>query len=754
MDNSKSFTLLQVNVFLIVVFLIFDINKEEERQYIKYILAAAGLLGLYSSVVGTKTPGDGVGDIPGDGGGDIPGDGGGDIPGDGGGGGDIPRDGDTSFPDDGFVRFGQVVHVSRFDNPISRLGMLNTVAFEYTINNDPSQLKILSVDNHIIGSIIQFGDKVRVVKAGSPGSQLKMKEGNAYEVNDEDEPKHTTFKIEGLLGDGGLVKFGDKMWIEKDGKYQLKLHEGRASEEKNERNRVFTQMTFSKYVPWYPDPLTVVQFGDIIFIGKFSAPWYKLALFEGKGKEVQDEGTNTRLQLISTYGKEGPLHYGEEIIIPKHENNRYRLKLKGGDAYETDFDGDELSENNRFYITGFTGFETGPVVYGDKIWVEKIVEKGALELFGEFPIWTDILKFGFRSGSREGLLGPMKPKKGYNYKYYNLKLRDQDASEIREDKNDEDTQLTIIKYIPKPIDPVSNVKYGDYIHIGKFSAPVYKLSLYFGEGKEVAHDSSSTQFQFLSAKGKTGFVEYNEDLHIVKVENPRYRLKMKQGSAYEEVDEVSENTTFQLVGFTGNESGVVNFGEKIWVEKVGKYQLSLLNTEAKEKKREKDKDETQLAIYKVVPKVIDPNTLVKYGDYIRIGKFSSPTHKLDLFDGIGTTSVFDNDNTLFRLESLSAKTGPIHYNEELLVIKVVAPQFRLKMKSGNITEGNEVSNNTTMTIMSWSGHDTGPVIYGNKIWIDKLGKYQLGLYTSGEAKELSDDKHKEETQQVIIYALA
>jgi hypothetical protein len=148
--------------------------------------------------------------------------------------------------------------------------------------------------------------------------------------------------------------------------------------------------------------------------------------------------------------------------------------------------------------------------------------------------------------------------------------------------------------VPVPVETI--VKYNTKIHIAKNSANDYKLGLLNGKGFETTGKGEETQLVLLSALGFSGEVHYNHELVIAKWHAKFARLKMRSGNAYEVIDELSRDTKFKIVGWTGNETGPVKLGDKVWIEKSGKYQLSLLNGKAREARTDKHKDETQMII--------------------------------------------------------------------------------------------------------------------------------------------------------------
>ena len=64
MNDSQSYTLLRTNLVLIVLFMTFDKDDEEDRVYLKYALSALGLYGAYSMLYETSFGGGEAGSPP------------------------------------------------------------------------------------------------------------------------------------------------------------------------------------------------------------------------------------------------------------------------------------------------------------------------------------------------------------------------------------------------------------------------------------------------------------------------------------------------------------------------------------------------------------------------------------------------------------------------------------------------------------------------------------------------------------------
>jgi hypothetical protein len=158
----------------------------------------------------------------------------------------------------------------------------------------------------------------------------------------------------------------------------------------------------------------------------------------------------------------------------------------------------------------------------------------------------------------------------------------------------ETTEPDSIFPVSVPVETI--VKYNTRIHIAKNSSNNYKLGLLNSKGFETTGKGEETQLVLLSPLGFTGEVHYNHDVVIAKWHANHARLKMRSGNAYEVSNELSEHTKFKIVGWTGDETGPVKLGDKVWIEKNGTYQLSLLNGEAKEVRTDKHKDQTQMII--------------------------------------------------------------------------------------------------------------------------------------------------------------
>jgi hypothetical protein len=148
--------------------------------------------------------------------------------------------------------------------------------------------------------------------------------------------------------------------------------------------------------------------------------------------------------------------------------------------------------------------------------------------------------------------------------------------------------------VPVPVETI--VKFNTIIQIAKNSSHGHKLGLLSGKAFETTGSGQETQLILISTKGKTGEVHYNDELIVAKWHGTFARLKLKSGNAYEVSNELSEHTMLKIVGWTGNETGPVKLGNKVWIEKNGKYQLSLFGGKASELKTDKHKDQTQMII--------------------------------------------------------------------------------------------------------------------------------------------------------------
>jgi hypothetical protein len=125
---------------------------------------------------------------------------------------------------------------------------------------------------------------------------------------------------------------------------------------------------------------TCVRFGDKVRIVKFFNDKAKLSIEKGKANEVLSNGDDTIL-LFQDLGKgvtgqvkededldkisQKCITYGDKTRVVRFSNQRYSLKLKSRDAYESK---DENSIHTELMITG----GSGKVRYGDKIRISKV----------------------------------------------------------------------------------------------------------------------------------------------------------------------------------------------------------------------------------------------------------------------------------------------------------------------------------------------------------------------------------------------
>jgi hypothetical protein len=693
MDTSQSYTLLRTNLFLIVLFMTLDKDDEEDRVYIKYILGAAGLYGVYSMIYDTTKKIEPVPPpviIP-------------------------PIIVDPVIVDPVIVdpltvvNFGDVIHIAKVGG-VNKLSLYYEEGTEVSHSGTSTQLVLVSPKGKT--GQVWYNDEITVTKLVSPDSRLKMKSGKAYEVSDDDEPQYSTFRLVGWTGDeSGPIVYGNQIYVEKrDGDYQLALKDTKAYEVKEDKHKDETKLAIYRYIPVIVDPATVVNFGDVIHIAKVGGV-NKLSLLNQEATEATHSGTSTQLVLVSPIGKTGQVWYNDEITVTKLVSPVSRLKMFDGKAYEVN--DDDQPQYSTFRLVGWTGSESGPIVYGNQIYVE------------------------MRDGD------------------YQLAMLDYKAYEVNNDKHKDETKLAIYRYIPVIVDPLTVVNFGDIIHITKLVSRVSKLSLLDSKATEVSHSGTSTQLVLVSPIGKTGQVHYNDEITITKLVSPVSRLKMKSGKAYEvNNDDEPQYSTFRLVGWTGTESEPIVYGNQIYVEKRdGDYQLALLDTKAYEVKEDKHKDETKLVIDRYVPEVIDLGSVVKFNTPIHLHAFSS-NWKLGLLNSkaFGTNST--GIETVLVVVSTQGKEGVVSYNDELVIAKWYHLSSRLKMKDDRGYEvQNELSENTKFKLVGWTGTESGPIKLGAEIWVEKVGKYQLALPGGNDrtdAREWEMDKHKSETKMMIL----
>jgi hypothetical protein len=111
-----------------------------------------------------------------------------------------------------------------------------------------------------------------------------------------------------------------------------------------------------------------IIFNEAIHVAKLDSFVHRLWIDQGKaGLKVDHNGESmTTMRLISTDGKTGNVHYYDKFVIEKFDSPGYRLKLSGGDAYESSHD--ELNKHTTLMFTG----GSGQVLDGNKVHVIKV----------------------------------------------------------------------------------------------------------------------------------------------------------------------------------------------------------------------------------------------------------------------------------------------------------------------------------------------------------------------------------------------
>ena len=517
--ESQSFFILKINVFLIVLFMVFDKNDPEDREYIKYFLAAAGLYSLIVLFFGKEKKEEDEEEPPKE------------DPGDG------PGDGPKEPPIDPakVIKYGEHIHIGNFGAPQNRLSLFNLEGKQIVSSDESTQFNLVRYNSSETGKDVYYGDEFRVVKRYNSRASLMLEGSDAFEVLDK-VSFETIFRF--TNGDRvGRVQYGDLLWIEKhhnDNKFYLGLTDGEAQEVKNDPSEKKTEMVIQRVIDEVIDPKKIINYGQRLHIARSADHGAKLSLLDKKGTEVYHEYEDTQLTLVKEGGQfTGPVYYGDPVLVLKYWSHKARLKLNSGDAYEVQ---DEISYKTVMRIEGYYGTESGPVKYGEQIWIVK----------HDRNLLFDTLD-----------------------KYY-LSLTDGKAQEVKNDPDEEKTKMIFTKWVP-PVapPPLSVVNFGQLIKVARHDSPANRLGLSFGKAYETTDSDEPTQLTLVKLGGQfTGQVHYGDQVLVLKYWNNKARLRLEGGKAYEVDDQVDFETTFKIVN--GTKSGPLLHGDMFWLEKAWK----------------------------------------------------------------------------------------------------------------------------------------------------------------------------------------
>jgi hypothetical protein len=143
-----------------------------------------------------------------------------------------------------------------------------------------------------------------------------------------------------------------------------------------------------------PNDSNNIQYAKKVFIGRFDAKNFRLALANGEARTRKDDLTEPlQLMIQSAESKSGCIKYGDKVFIARNASPSYRLALTAnGYAKEVK---DNLGEPTQLVIQSADNNKSGCVQYGDKIHLARYMYQDVrLQLLNEWAsgVTNDISK--------------------------------------------------------------------------------------------------------------------------------------------------------------------------------------------------------------------------------------------------------------------------------------------------------------------------------------------------------------------------